>query len=195
MHGLVNKGLQGFLTTIYGEEVWADVARSVELPNEGFEALLKYDPSRTWDVLKAASKSLGKDIDTLLEDLGTFLVSDASTNALRRLLRFGGADFADFVQSIDELPDRSRMAIPTLTLPELTVNEIGADEYEIVVCSEFGRFGKVLTGILRAMADDYGCLSLIEWESGDDGREVVTVRLLDGMFAEGRAFALSGERA
>jgi hypothetical protein len=49
----------------------------------------------------------------------------------------------------------------------------------------------VARGLLRAMADDYGALAVIEGEDGaGDGAAVLTIRLLDTAFAEGRAFTL-----
>ncbi len=191
MHGLVNKGMQGFLTTIYGEDTWQRIAEAAGIGPEGFEFLITYDVKHTWDVLNEASIVLGKTADTLLEDLGTYLVSDKSTDSIRRLLRFGGEDFADFVSSIDELPERARLAVPNLMLPDVEVNQSGNDQYEIRCVSEFGRFGKILSGILRAMADDYGCLSLIEWEDQGEAGEVISVTLLDGAYSEGKTFALS----
>lgn len=195
MHGLVNKGLQRFLVDTYGEATWAEVARVAGLSSEGFEALLTYDLALTHKVLSAASDRLGKSEAALLEDLGTYLVSDPKMDSVRRLLRFGGIDFADFVNSLDDLPERARLAVPNLNIPEIVVEELGAGEYSITLTSDFGRFGLILTGILRAMADDYGCLSLIEWTSREHLTEVISLRLLDGAYAEGKAFALSAETA
>ncbi|MEL7026106.1 MAG: heme NO-binding protein, partial [Pseudomonadota bacterium] len=112
---------------------------------------------------------------------------------VRRLLRFGGVDFADFLDSLDELPERARLAVPSLVLPAIDVHEVGYDEYQIFCRSEFGRFGKILAGALRAMADDYGCLSLIEWDPGGERGEEVTLTLLDGAHSEGKSFVLGAE--
>jgi hypothetical protein len=50
----------------------------------------------------------------LLEDIGTYLVTDPALEPLRRLLRFGGDTFAEFLGSLEELPDRARLAMPQL---------------------------------------------------------------------------------
>ncbi|MEL7459471.1 MAG: heme NO-binding domain-containing protein [Pseudomonadota bacterium] len=195
MHGLVNKGLERFLADTYGQATWAEIAAAAGLPPDGFEALLTYDLALTTNVLGVASSRLGKSEHALLEDLGTYLVSDPKMDSVRRLLRFGGIDFADFVSSLDELPERARLAVPNLNIPEVLVQELGPDEYRIKVVSDFGHFGVILAGILRAMADDYGCLSLIEWSSDAPAHETIHVQLLDGTYAEGKAFVLSAEAA
>ena len=195
MHGLVNKGLERFLVDVYGQGTWLEIARVAELPADSFEALLTYDVELTLKVIRIASSQLEKSEHALLEDLGTYLVSDPKMDSIRRLLRFGGIDYADFVSSLDELPERVRLAVPNLNIPEIAVEEIGPDEYRIDVISDFGRFGVILAGVLRAMADDYGCLSLIEWSSDAPAHETLQVQLLDGTYAEGRAFVLSAEAA
>ncbi len=62
----------------------------------------------------------------LLEDLGTYLVSHPNVQGLRRLLRFGGAGFIDFLHSLDELHDRARLAVPDLDLPQLELRDHGS---------------------------------------------------------------------
>jgi len=52
-------------------------------------------------------------------------------------------------------------------------------------------WGLVLAGLLRAVADDYGALALIDRVPLDDGRDLVTVHLLDESHASGRRFDLA----
>ncbi|MEM9710431.1 MAG: heme NO-binding domain-containing protein [Pseudomonadota bacterium] len=195
MHGLINKGLQGFLTDAYGEGVWYRIANAARLRDGGFEAFLTYHPRLTRRVLAVAESFLGKPQDVLLEDLGSYLVASPKLEAFRRLLRFGGEDFSDFIQSLDELPERARLAVPDLVLPTINIREPKPNEFELICQSNFSGFCTILAGMLRAMADDYGTLSLIEWENRDDGSEVVFVRLLDGTYFEGREFDLAAGTA
>jgi hypothetical protein len=195
MHGLINKGLQGFLTETYGHATWVTIADRAEVSQEGFEALMIYEPSQTSAVLDAAAGTLGKSREILLEDLGTYLVSHPTTEPVRRLLRFGGLDFAEFMNSLDELPGRAKLAVPNLDLPEIETREVATDAFEVVCRSPFAGFGRILSGLLRAMADDYGALVLIEWGGEAVDYERLTVRLLEGEFAEGRQFELSRRKA
>ena len=195
MHGLINRGLQGFLTETYGSARWEQIADRAEVSPEGFEALMIYEASQTSAVLEAAASVLGKSRDMLLEDLGTYLVSHPTTEPVRRLLRFGGLDFAEFMHSLDELPGRAKLAVPNLNLPEIETREVTPDSFEVVCRSDFPGFGRILSGLLRAMADDYGALVLIEWAGASVCSERLTVQLLEGDFAEGRRFELSRRKA
>ena len=191
MHGLVNRAVQSFLRDTYGEAVWGDVARDAGLPLAGFEPMLIYDPALTEAMVRVASARLQRPREALFEDIGTYLVSHPNRERLRRLLRFGGIDFVDFLHSLEDLPDRARMALPDLELPGLTLRDAGEDRYALTCNARFPGTGHVAVGLLRAMADDYGALVLLDHGTDATGAEVVSIHLLDRRFAAGRSFALS----
>lgn len=190
MHGLMNRAIQGFLRDTYGAGLWQRIALRVRLDPDGFEALLRYDDALTEAVLVAAAELLGRDRETILEDLGTWLVSSMQGQPLRRLLRFGGVGFTDFLHSLEELPGRARMALPDLDMPALELTELRPDLYQIR-CRGLQGFGHVLVGMLRAMADDYGALVMLDHAVGSDGAEQIVVHLLAADFAEGKRFDLA----
>ena len=96
MHGLINKAIQCFVLDIHGLEAWRVTAQSAKLPVTQFEAMLVYDDALTEQVLDAAARYLDKPCSVVLEDIGTYLASQLNVEALRRLLRFGGAHFVEF---------------------------------------------------------------------------------------------------
>lgn len=192
MHGLLNRSIQGFLRRTYGEAVWLDVAARVGLGPDGFEAMLDYDDNLTDRVVNAAALRLDRPRDALLEDLGTYLVSHPDLERLRRLLRFGGTGFVDFLHSLDELPERARMALPELELPELDLSEQRPDRFRLMCKSPLIGAGHVVLGLLRAMADDYGSLAVLEHEGSWPEGEIIRIDLLDPRFSEGRRFDLAG---
>lgn len=189
MHGLVNRSIQCFLRDTYGAELWAKVACEAGIPTAGFEALLSYDDGLTDVVIAAAARRLDKPREALLEDVGIYL---AGLEPLRRLLRFGGVDYVDFLQSLDELPERVRLAVPELDIPDLALNPAGAGRYTLACQSRHSGFAAVFAGILRAMADDYGSLVLIEAGTEEIDPGSVSIELLDARFAAGRHFDLAG---
>lgn len=194
MHGMMNRALQCFLTDTYGRGQWAQIAHCVGIDRNGFEALLSYGANRTQQVLDAAVRQLGKPRDMLLEDLGTYLVSHPHMQVIRRLLRFGGPTYLEFLHSLDELPERARLAVPDLRLPTLELHEHDAAAFTLSVGHGTEGFGHVMVGILRAMADDYGALVLLEHKGRRDAADILSIELADGAFAAGRTFHL-GQRA
>jgi len=201
MHGLVNRAIQSFVTNTYGPDRWRRVTEAAELGDFEFEAMLIYDDAVTEALLAAFCADLGRSRGEVLEDLGTYLVSHPSVEALRRLLRFGGDSYVDFLHSLDDLNYRARLAVPDLHLPALDLREEGAGRYTLACGPGMPGFGWVMMGILRAMADDYGALVLLEHHgphaaggADDEADEVIAVTLIESAFAAGRAFEL-GARA
>ena len=192
MHGLLNRAIQCFLGDAYGLAVWVDVAGRAGIGPDGFEPLLSYDDRTTILLVEAAAAVLRRPRETVLEDLGTYLVSHPNREGLRRLLRFGGTGFVEFLHSLDDLPDRARLALADLDLPDLELAEEGPQRFCLRCRSPVPGTGHVMVGLLRAMADDYGALAVLEHLGDDPGRgeEVVAIHLLESRFAEGRRFDL-----
>lgn len=189
MHGLINRTIQAFLRDTYGPECWARVARRIDVPIEGFEAMLQYEVPTTEALLAAAAQDLQRARETILEDIGTWLVSSHSGRPLRRLLRFGGVTFTDFLHSLEDLPGRARLALPDLGLPALDLQDLGTGTY-VLTCRGLPGFGHVLVGVLGAMADDYGALVLLD-HSATAGAETIRVGLVSTDHGEARSFALA----
>lgn len=188
MHGLLCRSVQVFLRHTYGRDLWNAVASEAGLEPDGFEPFRHYDDATIFAVLAAAGRRLGKSCDQIVEDVGAHLVGIES---FRRLLRFGGASYEEFLHSIDELPERVRMVVPDLELPEIEVRMMGPDRFEVVCAAPHHCFCILLSGVLRAMADDYGSLALIEFRQGPAGPARVSVELLDARFTCGKDFDLT----
>jgi hypothetical protein len=191
MHGLINRSIQVFLRNTYGPELWLAVAEAADLGFDSFEAMLSYDDRLTEQVIDAAARLLNRPREVVLEDLGTWLVSQRGQDGLRRLLRFGGVGFVDFLHSLDELEGRSRLALPELDLPRLHLRAISADRFALSCDAPLPGVGHVIVGLLRAMADDYGALVLLDHEGAGPEGEVVSIHLLETQFSVGRRFDLA----
>jgi hypothetical protein len=127
MHGLINRSLQCYLRDTFGLAKWVAIARDARLGFETFEPMLRYDPALTEVVLDAASRLLNRPRDAILEDYGTYLVSHTNLEPLRRLMRFSGANFGDFLLSLENMKGRGRLALPDLDLPVLFLWDFGFD--------------------------------------------------------------------
>lgn len=194
MFGLLLRSIQTYLRQTFGADIWARVLRAARQPPDGFEPMLTYDAEVVDLVLTAAAEQLSRPIEAILEDVGTFLVADPDHRSFRRLLRFGGANFADFLLSLEELPDRARLALPGVDLPQISLREEGQGKVALVLESKVPALFPIMLGALRAMADDYGALVLIDMDAGESGsacRAVLRVHLLEAAHGEGRRFALS----
>ncbi len=192
MHGLVNRAIEGFVRGCYGPQMWHDIAREAGLGFDEFEAMLHYDDALTDRVLERLADRLDQPVPMILENLGHYLVADPKAGAVRRLLRFGGAGFVDFLHSLDDLPDRARLAVDDLELPELVLHTAPRGRFSLICRGAHPGYPHVMIGILRAMADDYGSLATIEDAGPVPGGRRISVALVETAFAEARAFDLGG---
>jgi hypothetical protein len=186
MHGMVNRALQGFIVANCGPAVWEEVRSIAGLPEDGFEAMHTYDHAVTLACFAAAVDVLDKHPNALLEDIGTYLVTDPALEPLRRLLRFGGDTFAEFLGSLEELPDRARLAMPELEVPEITLRPRGVAVSGSICAVARAGVAPLLQGALRAMADDYGALAFMELAGIEDGVETLRVEVFDAELQRGR---------
>jgi hypothetical protein len=195
VHGLINRAIQTFLRDTYGAATWRQIVQEAGLGFDSFEPMLIYQRAQTAAVIKAAAHILDRPPESLLEDLGTALVSRSNTDTVRRLMRFGGVTFVDFLHSLEELRGRGRMAVPDLDLPELELDEAGPQVYRLTCTTDMPGAAHVLMGLLRAMADDYGALVLLDHDGHSDHGEAILIQLLDQNHGLGRRFDLAAPAA
>lgn len=182
MHGLINRSIEGFLRDTYGDAFWGEIAEASGIDMRGFQTIRDYPDAMTHGLINQAAMLLDKPDGELLEDLGAWL---GQREPVRRLLRFAGRDFAEFLHTLDELQGRAHMVIPDLDMPRIRVELRGDSEVRLVMPDCFREWRSVIAGLVRCMADDYGALCLIAVEGS-----AVVVHISDDTFAEGRLFEL-----
>lgn len=162
MHGTINCGLQIYVCEIFGADMWEESCTHAGLSGFSFETMLTYEDSLTERLLSALTHVLGRDRADLLEDFGTFVVSEERLKPVRKLLRFGGESYVEFLQSLEDVHDRAKIALPDLDVPRFELENHGGDRFTVHYSFEKLGFGAVFLGLLRGMADDYGALILID---------------------------------
>lgn len=187
MDALLLRSLQNYVIDTFGIPDWQDICRLADSPVSAFEPMLHYDPGSADRLAEVASRHLGRPVDAIWEDVGTYLVTNPDQEGVRRLLRFGGTTFVDFLHSLEDLPGRARLAMPGLKVPEFSLVETGPDQFELRVHTHLHGLQRVLSGILTAMADDYGALCLIEAATKD----CTMISVLDRTHATARHFDLA----
>lgn len=195
MHGLINRAIQSFVCATYGRQCWLQAMQAAGLDFDEFEAMLIYETDVSTRVLNALCADLERPKSEFLEDLGTYLVSHPNMEGLRRLLRFGGVTYVEFLHSLDDLSDRVRLAVSDLVLPALELREQSPAEYRLHCFPGLPGYSSVMTGVLRAMADDYGALVFLSHDDQQGGSEVISITLVESAFSEGRYFDLGARNA
>ena len=191
MLGVVNKAIEAFVCQRYGDKLWADLLIDLSLPGYEFEAMLTYEDGITYDLIDCLAKRQSKMHQDVLEDIGGYLVAEDSQASIRRLLRFGGATFEDFLLSLDDLNDRVALALDILEMPLIRVLPLSAEKIHVRVALKWHGFSDVLVGLLRALADDYGALVFMDRLADTDQTECIEVILIDHHHSAGTSFDLA----
>lgn len=192
MLGVVNKAIEEFVITVHGGAVWQEVLRDIGTPGFRFEPMLMYEDEKSYALIRALSKRLSKPQQDILDDIGTYLVTPPNGGALRRLLRFLGSSFDDFLFSLDDLNDRVDLALPDLQLPQIMVIPQTIDRVHVRVSQTWSGFAYVLQGLLRAMADDYGTLVFLDVRRDITDSACIEVILIENNFSAGIDFDMVG---
>jgi Haem-NO-binding len=187
MDALLLRSLQSYVLDTFGTARWQDICLAAGQSAMTFEPMLRYDAGLADRVGEIAARNLGRPAEAVWEDVGTHLVTNRDREGVRRLLRFGGLHFIDFLHSLEELPGRARLALPHIDPPEVSLEHVGPDQFALHCQSELKAPHRVLAGLVTAMADDYGALCVIE--AGNAGCTTITV--LDSRHSRARAFDLA----
>lgn len=173
MHSLINRAIEEFLRCTYGE----DLVRAVT-----DEAEVTPGATHGAQALERAAFRMVKPHCEMFEDLGGWMTR---LEPVRRLLRFSGRDFRDFLLRLDELPGRAHLVLPSLAVPRLQVDAADLSVWLILLKPD-PNWQHLLIGLIRGMADDYGALCLISIENS-----AIRIDIWDEQFAEGRLFTLN----
>lgn len=158
MHGMINRGLQCYICDIHGADVWEETCERAKLPFYNFESLLTYDDTATEDILSSFSSLIGRSRDEILENFGTYVVSEEALSTVRRLLKFGGDTYVEFLWSLNFVYARAKMAVPDLDVPAMTLTSHTPTQFTLTTRTPKRSYGATLLGLLRALADDYNTL-------------------------------------
>ena len=187
MDALLLRSLQDYVVDTFSHADWHRVCQSAGIAAETFEPMLRYEPGLADRIAAVVAEVLGRPVEAIWEDVGIYLVTNPDREGVRRLLRFGGMSYVEFLYSLVEMPGRARLAMPDLDLPDVSLEEVGPDRFRLCCQSHLRGTQRVLVGVLTAMADDYGALCVIEPEAGG----CTTISVLDSRHASGRQFDLA----
>ena len=114
---------------------------------------------------------------------------------MRRLLCFGRENYEAFLISLDELNERSEIALSGLALPALRIERHSGAFHHLVVAPEWLGFAALMIGILRVLADDYG--ALVWTEPIEPLRRMcrIEIKILDASLSAWRQFVLAAADA
>ncbi len=162
MYGMVNDAVRTFIVQNHGEAAWATICDDANVTTREFEQLLTYDDDVTYRLVGAISKHLGADASQVLEVFGQYWPEYAKGTAVGNMIKFGGDSFIDTLESLDEMHQRVKIAMPDLRPPSFELEPVDDENYRLHYFSEREGLAPMVVGLLHGLAAQHEVVVQVE---------------------------------
>lgn len=100
MYGMVNQGVQSFITKNFGQADWLDICDRAGVSDTQFEGMLTYPDEVTYKLVGAICEKYDMSAEDALENFGAYWIDFSRTTSVGKLIRFGGQELADLLDSL-----------------------------------------------------------------------------------------------
>jgi len=155
MYGLVNQAVKDFVVTNQGDEVWRQIAAEAGIDDADFTVMQAYPDKLTYDLVAAAHKVLGLEVETVLEVFGEYWPDFAKRTAYSRLMSFAGQSFEEFLGNLDQMHARIQMSLSDLDPPSFEVTDSGDGGFRLHYYSQRAGLAPMVKGLLKGLAKQF----------------------------------------
>ena len=155
MYGMVNLAVKELVTETHGPQTWSRICKAAGLDDEDFSSLQKYPDEVTFKLVGAASEVLQTPAEAILEAFGEYWTDYAKRTSFSRLLRFGGANFTEFVRNLDQMHAKIKFSLPELEPPQFRISEVEEGRFRLHYYSKRQGLAPLVRGMLKGVAKLY----------------------------------------
>ena len=179
MHGIVLKGLKDFVVSEYDRETWQAIQHEAGVGGKVYVPLTEYDDADVLNLVGAAAEMTGKNVPTLLDEFGQFLVPPlVETYGVHVEAEWTGLELLANVEEYIHTALRSKQ-LSTYTPPNLESEWNGTDQVRITYGSE-RELCALAKGLIRGVGEYYGEPLTVQEPScmldGDEQCEILVSR-------------------
>lgn len=156
MYGMVNRGLQDFVTSHHGAEMWSHICRDANLEDVEFSSMTQYPDEVTVALVGGASARLGVSGEAVLEAFGEHWVGYTAHSGYRDVLQMNGASFRSFLHNIDALHLRVALSFANLQPPSFRCEDTGPHSLTLHYHSSRTGLGPLVVGLVKGVGKRFG---------------------------------------
>ena len=156
MYGMVNQGIQTFIVEKFGQDDWRDICSKADLSHDTFETMLTYPDDVTYRLVDVISKKYGMTSGEVLKVFGDYWVDYSASTRLGTVLRFGGRDVVQRLESLNEMHERIQSTMPHLRPPSFEFEEGDGGEHKLHYASEREGLEDMVIGLVEGLGRDSG---------------------------------------
>lgn len=153
MYGIINHGIERFVTEKFGATGWRDVCLRAGITDTKFEGMLTYPDDVTYTLIGTICEKYNFAPADALETFGNYFFGYSQTTIVGKLLRFGGEEFADILYSLNAMHARIKLSMPHLRPPHFEFEENPDGSYQLHYSSAREGLEHLVIGLVRALAE------------------------------------------
>lgn len=151
MYGMVNKAVQGLITSRFGEDAWQRVKARAKVEDEIFLSNESYPDSVTYDLVAAASEELKLPAEQVLHAFGEYWILETARRGYGALLDAAGSTIPEFLQNLPSFHARVRLIFPNLQPPRFETTDVTADSLKLHYFSDRPGLAPFMVGLLSGL--------------------------------------------
>lgn len=155
MYGLVNKAVEGLITSKFGEETWENIKADAGIDVDIFISNESYPDEVTYKLAIAATKRLNMPLGDVLRALGHYWVTEVAEQHYGALMSAGGSTFREFIGNLPDFHRRVHMIFPNLEPPVFKVRNQSDQSLELVYESTRSGLEDFVIGLLEGLGNRY----------------------------------------
>ncbi|NME67960.1 heme NO-binding domain-containing protein [Flammeovirga aprica] len=155
MYGIVNKAIEGLVTTNFGEEKWEKILEESGVDHDVFSTNEIYDDKITFDLAIAASEVLGISVSDVLIAFGKYWVLTTAKKHYGSLMETGGETLKEFFVNLPNFHSRVMLLYPNIQPPEFDVEYIGESEMKLKYFSQREGLTDFVHGLILGLGEAF----------------------------------------
>ena len=155
MYGLINKALRNMVIEKFGESRWSAILRASNVQSDAFLSMRQYDDQVTYDLVDAATETLGIAAEQCLEQFGYFWMTTAAPQHYDPLLQAAGTSAITFLQNLNDMHQRISSTFVGYVPPSFHVSPLGNDRWRVLYVSTRKGLTPFVVGLLRGVGERF----------------------------------------
>lgn len=156
MYGLVNQGLQDFVSSLGGDAQWRAVRAAAGVDTEMFVSVDSYPDAVTLDLVDAASRVLGMPTEEVLRGFGKHWILYTARRGYGAIFDTMGRTLTEFLGNLDMMHTRLSLSMPALRPPAFVCEPLEDGRIRIEYRSDRDGLAAMVIGLLEGLVEMYG---------------------------------------
>ena len=183
MYGLVNRAIESMAIKAGGEEAWQKIKAKAGITDPMFLNMQVYPDQVTYDLVAAASETLGISESDVLRGFGKHWILFTSSQGYGDLLDLTGGDLKTFLSNLNLMHEQVTSSMPELTPPSIEVVELEDQVLEVHYRSKRKGLSDMALGVLEGLIEKFKVeKEVVQTQFADRGQDhdVFEIRQLSG---------------